>query len=236
MAPAITAITQNNGTGAVNLTASGQADGDILLIVCESSASTTAAGTPGTPSGFTKISEFTQGAGATGVSTNTIFAKVSDGTETTITVGSAGNHIMAHLFKVTGAYPDVSQIQVGATNGGSGTTCTCLGITTVEDDMLVLMCMTTTNDAIANNFTTYVNANLTSLAEVSDLGTNSGAGGGVGVGKGTKATAGATGNSTATVTNGVWTGIHIAFRNVPPPVTVDQIMTGYARGVNPRAY
>jgi len=48
---------------------------DILLLVVESSDSTTTAGTPDTPPSYSKIFEETQGVGATGVTTLTVFAK-----------------------------------------------------------------------------------------------------------------------------------------------------------------
>src|SRR3990170_2964099 len=67
---------------------------DILLILVESTDSTTAAGTPNTPNGWTKLFEETQGGGALGVTTLTVFGRrVPAGGQGNVTVDGVLNHI-----------------------------------------------------------------------------------------------------------------------------------------------
>src|SRR3990172_2375909 len=113
------------GTGTTSCTAAvptgagaPQAD-DILLIVVESTDSTTAAGTPNTPSGWTKIFEETQGAGATGVTTLTVFGKRAGAGEANVTIDGVGNHVSARMFVVSGCVTTGTAWTVGTGNGAN---------------------------------------------------------------------------------------------------------------------
>src|SRR3989304_3219905 len=104
---------------------SGTLEGDLELIFAESSDSTTAAGTPTTPNGWTKIFERTEGGGALNVTTLTIFARVAPASPGSVTVSGVGNHIAGFRASVVVGTHDVTDpatdIAVGAGNGhGTG--------------------------------------------------------------------------------------------------------------------
>src|SRR3990167_9596035 len=66
--------------------------GDAMYIIMESSNSTTAAGTPATPNGWTSLFENTVAPGATNVSTLTVFGKIAGAGESDVTVSGVGDH------------------------------------------------------------------------------------------------------------------------------------------------
>lgn len=150
--------------------------GDIILILTESSDSTTAAGTPNIPAGYTRLFEETQGGGATGVTTLSVFATVAQGGDAMPTVDGVANHIGGRASIIRGAEPDVSQILVSTGNGANSGNVTLNAITITDDNCLLLGCMCTTNDANANNFTSPLTGWVNS--ELYDSSVNTGAGGG----------------------------------------------------------
>ena len=191
-------------------------ENDILLIVVESADSNTAAGTPNTPSGWTKLFEESQGDGATGVTTLTVFGKRAGASESDVTIDGVLNHCSATMLVYSGCLTSGDAWQVGAGNGADTGNGTMTGLTTAVNDCLIVAICCTTNDAIGSNrFSGWTNANLSSFTEREDNTTNTGNGGGFGVADGGLATAGATGDSTVTIIVSVqWRAVHIALK--PP--------------------
>lgn len=196
--------------------------GDALYIIMESSDSTTAAGTPTTPGGWTKLFEETQGAGATGVTTLTVFGKIAGAGEADVTVNGVGNHCSGRMFVIMGhGLSVIGDTVVGAGNGADTGNGTVTGIT-VTAGSLVLICVATTRDA--NNTTTFsawTNGNLTSILEEQDQTVSTGAGGGTGVASGQCAGT-TTGNSTVTIAVSVqWRSVHLG---IAPASVVDHAL------------
>lgn len=192
-----------------------QAD-DILLIVCESSDSTTAAGTPNTPGGWTKIFEETQGDGATGVTTLTVFGKRAGASESDVTIDGVGDHIHCIMIVYSGAVTSETAWVVGSGNGADSGNPTILGLNTPTNDCRVIGCVAITRDANASaNFSSWSMANPTSDTERHDQTTTTGAGGGIGIVDGTLATAGATGDTTVTAaTSAQWRAVHVVLKSI----------------------
>jgi hypothetical protein len=188
---------------------------DILIIPVESMDTDLVAGTPNTPTNWTKIFEETQNTTVTSATTLSIFAKVATGSETDVTVDGFTNHGDGNMFVIRGASPSVADILVGTGNGANSGNGTIPGVTTPTADNLVLMVVATSRDAAADDltFSAWTNANLAGITEWEDQTTASGLGGGIGVAYGTKANAGATGDSTVTIAVSVpWRAVHLAFK------------------------
>jgi hypothetical protein len=206
-----------SATAAVPTAGNAPVSGDLMLIQCESSNSTTAAGTPSTPAGWTKISENTGNAGATGVTTHTIFAKIAGASEANVTVSGVTDHIVCQMIVVSGhGVLDVSTDLVvganatGATTAGSNSQ----SITVPAGSAVFVMVGVTTDANTTAGFSGWTNANLAGLTEIIDQGVSTAAGGGIGTAWGTCA-----GTTVGTTT---WTGsaasrydsVHIGVR--PP--------------------
>lgn len=188
------AVAQAKGVYAVGSTSfvadvpAGIAANDILLIVMESTDSTTTAGTPNTPADWTKIFEETQGAGATGVTTLTIFAKVATGSETDVTVDGVGNHCSGNMFAIRGASADVNDIVVGTgtgANSGNAASIPSVSAGPVSHvNHLLLIAVATTRDASNSaTFSAWASEFCSSETEWEDNTTNTGSGGGIGGGR-----------------------------------------------------
>jgi hypothetical protein len=192
--------------------------GDHLLIVMESADSMTAAGTPDTPAGFTKLFEETQNVAAN-ATTLTIFDKIAAGGETDVTVTGVLDHCSGTMFVIRGASASIGDVVVGTGNGGATLSVTLLSITTIADNSLVVMAVCSRRDITATNqFDAWANTNLTGITEWEDNVTSTGNGGGIGVAYGTKALAGATGNSTCDMSGTLdWRSVQIAFKSLAVP-------------------
>jgi hypothetical protein len=171
-------------------------------------------GTPNTPSGWTKIFEETQSEGVNGCTTLTIFAKVAGASESNVTVDGVLNHLATIMLCYSGASPVVGDIQVGTGNGADTGNGTVTGLTTAVANCLVIaVCATTRDLADTATFSSWTNANLSSLTERHNQTVSTGAGGGFGVVDGLKATAGATGNTTVTIAvSDKWRAVHLALK------------------------
>lgn len=199
--------------------------GHLIFVAVESSDSTTAAGTPSTPAGYTKIFEETQGAGATGVTTLTIFAKVADGTESgTLSISGIGNHGSANIFTVKNAKADaVTDIIVGTGGGGASSPSVPSVASRLAGELVVAILADTRDANWTTQFSAWANANLDSITEWEDHGTSSGAGGGIGVAYGSLTADGSTGATTATQASaGNWRGVHLIFQE---PAAAGQSIT-----------
>src|SRR3990167_7668857 len=75
--------------------------GDAMYIIMESSDSTTAAGTPTTPGGWSKLFENTIAPGATNVSTLTVFGKIAGAGEANVTVNGVLDHCAGAMVVIS---------------------------------------------------------------------------------------------------------------------------------------
>lgn len=213
--------TSHSGSGSTSCSVLGigTQPGDLEIMAVESTDSSTAGGTPNTPSGWTKIFEETQAEGAAGVTTLTIFAKISN-SSASVTVDG----VLDHLTVVRSAYynhgvTDVStDIIVGTGNGANTGNATILDVTTTVARSMVVMVLASTRDSTSATFSAWANSNLIHIADgagrIDENGTITGVGGVVGMIDGIKVTAGATGNSTVTIAvSDKWRGVHLV---VPP--------------------
>jgi hypothetical protein len=133
----------------------------------------------------------------------TVFWKRATGSETNVLTSDSGDHqyLVCQFFRGCIATGDPFDTTSGAT--GTGTTMTVGGSTTTIANDLVLMIGALT---VNGSFSSWANASLTDIVEISDLATALGADGTVGWAIGDKATSGAYGDTTATVSSGEWAG------------------------------
>ena len=138
-------------------------------------------------------------------------------------VADPGNHVAAQILTYRGVVTtgNPSDITGGGIKAVASTSVTVTGVTTTLPDTLIVQAVARDNDSPAAAFSAPTNANLTSITERTDTGTNSGNGGGIGVWDGVMASAGATGNTTATVTSSANAFITIALK--PPTATIVSI-------------
>ena len=166
-------------------TADAPVAGDLLLIIMESTDSSTAAGTPSTPANWTKIFEQTFGPGATNVSTLTIFAKIAGAGEANVTVNGVLDHCSGSMLAIAGhgVANVATDIVVGtAANHGTGTSgLSTPSITVTADSMIVLAVGFTDDAADTTNISGVTNANLAGITERRDQTVSTAAGGGVGI-------------------------------------------------------
>lgn len=193
----------STGTGgaggiAISFTSSGRAADDLMFIavMTANQAVPAVSGwnvlTPdsGTPSRGT--------AGAAGGVRCTVLWRVSDGTETTVTIGDSGDIQYAAGVVVRGASADAEiDVSIGG-NAAASTSGSFTGVTTPGDNRLVLTFVTTDRDGSGASWSSQANSSLANLAERFDNGTATATGGGVAIYTGEKLVAGATGTTTAT--------------------------------------
>jgi len=210
-------------TAAVPTGGSAPVSGDALYIIMESTDSTTTAGTPSTPAGWTSLFEQTFAAGSStepAVSTLTVFGKIAGAGEANVTVNGVGNHCSGAMVVVAGhGLSSITATAIGtATDHGTTTTSVNTASLTVTGNSLIIGCIGLGDDA---NDTTNVtagptNTNLASITLQRDQTVNTGSGGGVAIW--TATCAGTTTGTTA------WThdtaaqseSLHIA---IPPLMT-----------------
>lgn len=189
MAP--TAGTFGHAAGAATIAPpAGIVSGDLEFIAVESANSTTAAGAPATPAGWTKVFEQTSGAGATGVSTLTIFAKLATGAESNITLtGSLANHSGGTWTRVPAAEHSVTNVATQLTVGTADAATTGNGapssITVAANSLILFFCASTRDAANTANFSAWTATNPATFTEIADEVTTDGAGGGIGIAYGT---------------------------------------------------
>lgn len=214
-------LTASGTTSATVSAPAGLASGDLEFIFCESSDSTTAAGTPNTPSGWHKLFEETQGSGSSGVTTLTIFTRLNAGSTAGVLVDGVGDHVaLARTYWSGHSVGDVTtDIDVGTGNGGNTGNPVCTALTTTANNSIVVAVASITRDAAATtNSASVTNATLGNFDtkgkwdEVADFTTSSGAGGGIVAWESQLVTAGTTGNTTISVTTSAqWRSVHLAF-------------------------
>jgi hypothetical protein len=159
--------------------------GDVMVIVLESSDSSTLAGTPVCGWGTSAIFEQTAGAGVTGVTTLSIFAKIAGASEADVSISSVGDHCAGSMFVISGSgVTATNQIVVGTANATTSGVVATPSIT-VTAGSLVVNCSASSRDANATN-TTFGTSNgwtatdPATLTELEDRTVVTAAGGGVG--------------------------------------------------------
>lgn len=226
----VSAATCSGTTSAVFTLPASTAQGDLLFIVCETSDSSTLAGTPNTPTDWDKIFENTVSGGGAGVSTLTVFARVAPASPADTTVDGVGDHICGRMLGVTagthGVTTPATDIDVGTpTDHGINQAGNTTASLTVTADSLILWCIGVSDDALdGSNVANETNANFASITPRWENSVSDGAGGGSAV-----VTATCAGTSTGA---GTWdhdTGaasqsVYIAV----PPVTVTTVTAVFA--------
>ena len=174
-------------TAAVPTGGSAPVSGDAMYIVMESTDSTTTAGTPATPAGWTSLFENTIAAGSStepAVSTLTVFGKIAGAGEANVSVTGVGNHCAGAMIVIADhGLSVITDTVVGtSTNHGTGTTNLLAPSITVTADSLIITAMGLGDDANdTTNISSVTNANLASITEQIDQTVNTGSGGGVGI-------------------------------------------------------
>lgn len=175
------------------------------------------------PSGFAEPSvspQFRGTAELAGGIRLAVFAKESDGTETTVSIADSGNHQYAVGFVVRPDAGKVLAIDASAgKNAAASTSHDGNGITTTANDCLVVDIWGTDRDSAGPSYSGEANADLTSLTEQHDAGTTANTGSGIVIYTGEKATAGSVTATTATSAASVaWCAITLALKSIDPPV------------------
>jgi len=155
-----------------------------MYIMVESSDSTTAAGTPNTPSGWQKLGEWTSRAGATGVTTLTLFGKIAGAGEANVTIDGVGNHCAAAMVVIAGhGLASISATVVGErVDHATGTTnLNAAAINCAADSLILLAIGLSDAAADTTNVSGVTNGNLAAITEQIDQTVATGAGGGLGI-------------------------------------------------------
>lgn len=201
--PVVTGTANASGLSDVIVTLPALVADNLILVYVETSEDPVTA-----PAGYTQIQQNgTNGGvfvGGNGYVRLALFAKRATGAETTVTITDPGNHAMVTAVIVSGVSWTTNPWEASANEvsvaPATSSTLSAPSVTTLGANRLVLAAFATDTDTNTPQGSGYTNANLTSLAEVSNLSTNIGNGGGITIVSGTKATAGATGATTATAT------------------------------------
>jgi hypothetical protein len=154
-----------------------------------------------------------------------LWKRVTTVPEPNLSIGDSGDHQGACIAIVRGCVAtgnpwDVTNFD---TLGVAGTAITVPGVTTTQDNCLIIHAMAHGLDLTGGQVSGWANAGLTSVAEVLDHSDTGGNGGGYSAMTGVKAVHGATGNGTATLSNNSkqahWTGalIPVAGASTPAP-------------------
>ena len=198
--------------------------GDLGILVIETGGEGTTL-TP--PAGWLAVtgSPVTDVASAAGSKLQVWYRFAASAAEANVNTGDSGDHQVARIVTFRGVDPTTpfDATPVTGVKTTASTTVTWDSITTVTNGALIVLIATRPDDTTSvATFGAVTNANLTSITERGEGGSNAGHGGGFVVVTGTKATAGATGTSTCTTTVSVTNAeITIALRPQPeilPPL------------------
>jgi hypothetical protein len=238
------ASTGVGGTGAVSpdFSASGRTAGDwlILAVVAANQAITAPAGWTEVPT----VSPQSQGtAAAIGGIRLAVFTKVSNGTETTVSVADSGDHTYAAglVVRPSGTATELVIHKSAGKTAAAGTAHTANAVTTTIANALIVNIFGTDRDSAGPSYSALTNAGLTNLTERHDAGTTSGVGSGIMLATGEKETAGAVSATASTsAASVVYNAITLAFVNVTPWTWTTRNLTaafdafegtGYSNGV-----
>jgi len=178
--------------------------GDILLLFVETAnqACSITNQNGGTWAAVASSPQGTGTAGGTSATRLTVFWSRYNGTQGAPTVSDSGNHTAGRMIAIRNAAAsgDPWNVTAGGVEATSDTSGSIPGATTTVNNTLIVAAIATSLPDASNTttFSSWANANLTSVTERIDNARNSGNGGGIGVVTGLKATAGAYGNTTVT--------------------------------------
>lgn len=187
---AIGTVAKGSGNAVSVSPPAGAQAGDLLLCFVS-----TENGGQTTPSGYSQITNSPQGNSTfAGSARLGVFQKTHSGSESSVTVGLVGSHVVAVIIAIRNASTTLN-VTAGS-NASSTASVSCPTATTTVDDCMVLAAV-----AFSVNTTvgSWANANLADFAEILDEATTDDDDGGLAIALGYKATAGATGATTATL-------------------------------------
>lgn len=216
--PNAKALYQAHGTGAssdvgsISLNWPTHAIDDIGIICLET---TPADAAPSTPDGWNLIAHSSNTSGSTQARLSTFWRRAVSTSEANVVIPSPGNHIHGVIMTMRGCYKNLTPVDVTANSSQAITTALSIpGVATNQDGNDVIYIAAAGLDSAGPIFSSPANANLTSLTERYDAGTNLGNGGVIGIWSGNLATAGASGTLTATQTNSIVAHTVISFKGV----------------------
>ena len=155
---------------------------------------------------------------AAGSSLQVWWKRAASSAEASIATGAPGDHLIARIYTFRGCVDTGNPWDVITTGikTTASSTATVPSLTTTVADTLITMIVGRPNDASSTgSFGVPVNANLTSLQELGEVGTILGNGGGFVVSSGIKSTAGSTGTSTLIKATGT-TDTYLVLALKPP--------------------
>jgi hypothetical protein len=224
--PTVAAVgAANHGTGAVTYTLpSHQADDILLLVVeCSDSAGVTA---PTADGGWAHVTTSPRAQGSNVTCANVMWKRATSGAMTNPQVPTGPNHQVGAALAVRGAITsgDPWDFTPVGDGGAAQTTVSAAGGTTTVANTLVVVALANNTDTLSNQFTSVVNASLSSFGEQVQSFTTDGNGGGIGVYTGGKAAAGATGTTTGSQPSASFAALTLAIKEAAvvttPPILV----------------
>lgn len=216
----VAAGSQQSGSGAVSPSWPTHQIGDVALLFVESASGQ--AVSLSTPAGFALIGAYaTTGTTTSGTRITVFWARATSTAMSAPTVADPGDHVNAQILTYRGVIGTNLPYEVssGGAKSSASTSVSVTGVTTTLNDELIVQVCAKDLDSTNPGFSNQTNANLSSLTERVDIGTQAGNGGGFAVWDGGMATPGATGSTTATVVSSVNAFSTIALKPAPPTVT-----------------
>jgi len=195
--------TSVSGTGNITVAWPTHQTGDVALLFIESCGGQAA--NLGTPAGFAAVTNSPQSTGTTtnGTRITVYWCRATSSSMASPVVTDPGDHVYGRILTFRGVVASGNpwDVTAGGVKATASTTTTFGTVTTGAASELIVLAASRDNDSTSAAWSSWTNANLTSITERSDGGTTSGNGGGIGVATGIKVAAGAIGSSTATVTS-----------------------------------
>jgi hypothetical protein len=219
--------TYASGTTSASPGDPGFAAGDVALLGIESSDSTTAAGTPDTPSGWTKLLEASQPGSGTGVTTLTVFGRIWQAGDSLPSITGVGDHCSGFFVRVPAAEHGatvIGDLVVGTAGKAANSSASVPGITVAAGSTIVWIHTTTRDSNTGNNFSGWAATDPSSFTELGDSCTASGAGGGLGIAWGT-----CSGTSTGTGTVSAFNANNVGVLIGVPPAPLSEITADIAQ-------
>jgi hypothetical protein len=203
-----------SGTGTITPgLPAGISTGDILLLFLEDANKTISISNQNGGT-WTEVTNSPQGTGTADDTTGarlTAFWSRYNGTQGAPTVSDSGNHQLGRMIAISGTVSSGNpwDVTAGGVEASSDTSGSIPGATTTVGNTLVVVAIASSlPDATGTaNFSSWTNADLTSVTERTDNTTNAGNGGGLGIATGVKATAGAYGNTAVTLGASAYKGM-----------------------------
>ena len=143
-------------------------------------------------------------ADATGSKLNVLWRLRPTAGTTTVTVPDCGDHQIARTCVFSGVASNRTFVTATDTKTTASTSVSWPALTTPSPNNVVFYVASRPDSSASTTaFSSFANANLTSVTELGEMGSTSGSGGGFVFGYGVKAAVGSTGNATATCTASV---------------------------------